>query len=333
MLDAVAKRPALITQVGNQRMGPAGRQHAVDILRRGLLGKAVEAHVWISGPGDQGDGYFMVRRAQGSDAAARQPRLDPVARCRAGCALPRRPGPAAVAVELGLRNRAAGRLVHAPARRPVLRVRPARARGGRLAHAHAERLLPRAARALDADVPRDGRAVRAGTFRRALLRQEPGAVARRARASRGRLAGHRHAGGVRGRRAAGRARGEASSAGSAGSRSTGRRSPARARSSHATTGTHGSTASSGSRARSCSRRSRPAPGWPRPACSVAGPHASRGRNCVGTALRPPSRTTQRRIAPSCGASTGRDSNFRPWHERAVLAGGDTVCRCSGRFSV
>ena len=58
MLDAVSKRPTLVTQVGNQRMGPAGRQHAVDILRRGLLGKAVEAHVWISGPGDQGDGYF-----------------------------------------------------------------------------------------------------------------------------------------------------------------------------------------------------------------------------------------------------------------------------------
>ena len=58
ILDAVAKRPALVTQVGNQRMGPAGRQHAVDILRRGLLGKAVEAHVWISGPGDRGDGYF-----------------------------------------------------------------------------------------------------------------------------------------------------------------------------------------------------------------------------------------------------------------------------------
>ena len=58
MLDAVARRPALVTQVGNQRMGPAGRQHAVDILRRGLLGKAVEAHVWISGPGDRGDGYF-----------------------------------------------------------------------------------------------------------------------------------------------------------------------------------------------------------------------------------------------------------------------------------
>ena len=58
MFDAVAKRPKLVTQVGNQRMGPPGRQHAVDILRRGLLGKAVEAHVGISGPGDQGDGYF-----------------------------------------------------------------------------------------------------------------------------------------------------------------------------------------------------------------------------------------------------------------------------------
>jgi len=58
MLDAVAARPGLVTQVGNQRMGPTGRQHAVDILRRGILGKAIEAHVWISGPGDAGDGYF-----------------------------------------------------------------------------------------------------------------------------------------------------------------------------------------------------------------------------------------------------------------------------------
>ena len=58
MLAAVAKRPSLVTQVGNQRMGPPGRQHAVDILRRGLLGKAIEAHAWISGPGDRGDGYF-----------------------------------------------------------------------------------------------------------------------------------------------------------------------------------------------------------------------------------------------------------------------------------
>ncbi len=56
--EAMEARPELITQVGNQRMGPAGRQHAVDILRRGLLGKAIEAHVWVSGPPDAGDGYF-----------------------------------------------------------------------------------------------------------------------------------------------------------------------------------------------------------------------------------------------------------------------------------
>jgi predicted dehydrogenase len=55
---AVKARPNLITQVGNQRMGGPGRQHAVDILRRGLLGKAIEAHVWIAGPSDNGDGYF-----------------------------------------------------------------------------------------------------------------------------------------------------------------------------------------------------------------------------------------------------------------------------------
>lgn len=56
--QALAKRPELVTQVGNQRMGNAGRQYAVEILKRGLLGKAVEAHVWVNGPPDQGDGYF-----------------------------------------------------------------------------------------------------------------------------------------------------------------------------------------------------------------------------------------------------------------------------------
>lgn len=55
---AAQARPELVTQVGNQRMGPPGRQHAVDILRRGLLGKAIEAHVWVGGPPDAGDGYF-----------------------------------------------------------------------------------------------------------------------------------------------------------------------------------------------------------------------------------------------------------------------------------
>ncbi|MBU3684411.1 MAG: Gfo/Idh/MocA family oxidoreductase, partial [Phycisphaerales bacterium] len=58
ILAAANARPRLVTQVGNQRMGPPGRQHAVDILRRGLLGKAIEAHVWVAGPPDHGDGYF-----------------------------------------------------------------------------------------------------------------------------------------------------------------------------------------------------------------------------------------------------------------------------------
>ncbi len=58
MDNAVRARPDLVTQVGNQRMGPPARQHAVDILRRGLLGKAIEAHVWIDGPPDDGNFYF-----------------------------------------------------------------------------------------------------------------------------------------------------------------------------------------------------------------------------------------------------------------------------------
>ena len=58
MKDIAASKPKLITQTGNQRMGPVGRQHAVDILRRGLLGKAVEAHVWVAGPPDDGSFYF-----------------------------------------------------------------------------------------------------------------------------------------------------------------------------------------------------------------------------------------------------------------------------------
>jgi hypothetical protein len=55
---ALAARPGVVTQVGNQRMGYAGRQHAVEILRRGLLGKAIEAHVWVDGPPDDGNAYF-----------------------------------------------------------------------------------------------------------------------------------------------------------------------------------------------------------------------------------------------------------------------------------
>ncbi|MFM7051082.1 MAG: Gfo/Idh/MocA family protein [Planctomycetota bacterium] len=55
---AVAARPKLVTQTGNQRMGPEPRQHMVDILKSGLLGKAIEAHVWIGGPDEGTGGYF-----------------------------------------------------------------------------------------------------------------------------------------------------------------------------------------------------------------------------------------------------------------------------------
>ena len=55
---AIEARPDLVTQTGNQRMGPSGRQYAAEILRAGLLGKAIEAHVWIDGPPDNGSEYF-----------------------------------------------------------------------------------------------------------------------------------------------------------------------------------------------------------------------------------------------------------------------------------
>ena len=46
MERAMAAKPNLVTQVGNQRMVERGRRAAVEILRMGQLGKAIEAHVW-----------------------------------------------------------------------------------------------------------------------------------------------------------------------------------------------------------------------------------------------------------------------------------------------
>lgn len=57
---AIAARPKLITQVGNQRMAFAGRRAAVEILRRGMLGKAIEAHVWVGSPNNRD--YFNLDR-------------------------------------------------------------------------------------------------------------------------------------------------------------------------------------------------------------------------------------------------------------------------------
>jgi predicted dehydrogenase len=49
MKEALEARPQLVTQLGNQRSCLPGRMKAVEILRRGQLGKPVEAHVWTGG--------------------------------------------------------------------------------------------------------------------------------------------------------------------------------------------------------------------------------------------------------------------------------------------
>ena len=60
MEKAIAARPHLVTQIGNQRMAIPGRRAAVEILRSGVLGKAVEAHVWVNSPNDRT--YFNLDR-------------------------------------------------------------------------------------------------------------------------------------------------------------------------------------------------------------------------------------------------------------------------------
>ncbi len=63
MEKAIAVRPDLVTQVGNQRMASAGRRAAVEIMRSGVLGKAVEAHVWVGSPNNRE--YFNLDRMVG----------------------------------------------------------------------------------------------------------------------------------------------------------------------------------------------------------------------------------------------------------------------------
>ncbi len=48
---ALKAKPHLVTQLGNQRMSHPGRRAAVQILREGMLGKAVEAFAWTGSPG------------------------------------------------------------------------------------------------------------------------------------------------------------------------------------------------------------------------------------------------------------------------------------------
>ena len=50
MERAVAAKPELVTQLGNQRMANFGRRAAVDLLRAGTLGKAIESYNWTGSP-------------------------------------------------------------------------------------------------------------------------------------------------------------------------------------------------------------------------------------------------------------------------------------------
>ena len=46
----VAAKPHLVTQLGNQRMAKPGRRAAVELLRAGILGKAIESYNWTGSP-------------------------------------------------------------------------------------------------------------------------------------------------------------------------------------------------------------------------------------------------------------------------------------------
>ena len=48
--QALKAKPQLVTQLGNQRMANPGRRAAVEILRQGQLGKAIEAYTWTGSP-------------------------------------------------------------------------------------------------------------------------------------------------------------------------------------------------------------------------------------------------------------------------------------------
>jgi predicted dehydrogenase len=48
--QALKAKPTLVTQLGNQRMTNPGRRAAIEILRQGQLGKAIEAYTWTGSP-------------------------------------------------------------------------------------------------------------------------------------------------------------------------------------------------------------------------------------------------------------------------------------------
>lgn len=87
---AIKACPNLITQVGNQRMGGVGRQTALDILKKGVLGKAIEAHVWIGGPPEGTQGYFWYGGLK--DPTPPPPNIDWTLWLGAATDAPHRPG-------------------------------------------------------------------------------------------------------------------------------------------------------------------------------------------------------------------------------------------------
>jgi predicted dehydrogenase len=70
---AIIARPGLATQLGNQRMASEGRRAAVEILKQGMLGKAVEAHVWVASPNNRE--YFNLDKKL-EDPSPPPPNLD-----------------------------------------------------------------------------------------------------------------------------------------------------------------------------------------------------------------------------------------------------------------
>ncbi|TDJ69822.1 MAG: Gfo/Idh/MocA family oxidoreductase [Planctomycetota bacterium] len=61
---AIAAKPDLVTQVGNQRMVYPGRRAAVEILRSGVLGKAVAGYAWTGSP-NRGSYFNFDRELSG----------------------------------------------------------------------------------------------------------------------------------------------------------------------------------------------------------------------------------------------------------------------------
>lgn len=74
MRDALAARPKVVTQMGNQRACIEGRMQAVEMLRTNQLGKPVEAYVW-TGFVARGT-YFVEPWSEYTPAAPVPPELD-----------------------------------------------------------------------------------------------------------------------------------------------------------------------------------------------------------------------------------------------------------------